>query len=208
VNEPTEDMKERGRAWARERWGGTFDGYPVQVEAYACALADKEAEFQEIVQRELDSNEKLAALKEREGELAARLQELLVRIGPLEIMAQEAVRERNEQLYALERAQNLRRQTESKCVQLRRQLHDEKAKLAAVMDNVAEMMAQAQAWERTTEATIRKAVADGQARSIRGCADICQFIADEFDAEGDSYVAGALNRASKKILSLLETGAP
>ncbi len=150
----------------------------------------------------MEARSLIAALRKQESDIIEKLERMVERVGTLEVMAEEAVRERNERLYDVERQRELRRQTESKCDSLRRQLQDEKAKLSAVMDNVAEMMAQAQAWENATASIVKRGIADGQRRSIRGCAHVCESMAEEHD---DPDAQLALTQAAGKILALLES---
>lgn len=47
----------KARHWARGKWGDTFSGYPVEIEAYAQALADTEREIIEGLRAAADDAE-------------------------------------------------------------------------------------------------------------------------------------------------------
>lgn len=44
---PTEQDYAWARKWCRDKWGGTFDGYPVEVEAAAQGRAQMRADVSE-----------------------------------------------------------------------------------------------------------------------------------------------------------------
>jgi len=139
--------------------------------------------------------------EDQEHDVCRSTMALRERANILQIQAQEAVSERNHQAYAIERQTELRRQAESKCDQLRRQLQEEHEKNLALMDNMADMMVVARAGEMAIGQTVMEAVGDGQRRSIIGCAKICAELAEEPHRTG--AIAQALKAAEREILALL-----